>query len=798
MYRVFSCIAYQHDWRLTVIAALVCLVGAVTTLRLFQRARDTAGSTRATWLGLAAFAGGASVWATHFVAILAYQAGVPVGYEIAPTLISLVLAVVVGGAGFWIALLPGAASMVVGGAIAGIGYTLMHYIGMTALELPGTLHWDLVPLTASVMAPLLLMMVALLGAGFARNDRSAGMAVGTGAFFLGIVALHFVAMSGLTVTPDPSLGVEPGAVDSAVLAVAIAVVTFTLLTIALVCIYVDRKLQQEQVEEETRLHAFADASVEGIVLCNGDTIVDANVSFEKLIGAPVAALVGRGFASFLVDDKIDLNDLERFPMEAEICSELDVLIPVELVARDVPFRGGTRRVYAVRDLSERRAAQRRIHHMAYHDALTGLPNRAFFSEALRDGLLRAEREGEEVAILCLDLDRFKEVNDIFGHQAGDQFLQTVARDMQAVLKPGEILVRIGGDEFVVMQHGMAQPSGASELAERLERAVTKDIEVGGVMLRAGVSIGIAIYPQDGTEAEVLHGNADAALYRAKQEERGSYRFFKPEMDLALRDRRTLQSEMRQALARGEFCVHYQPQARTASDEISGFEALLRWEHPTRGLIGPTTFIAAAEETGFIIELGEFVLRTACAEAASWDKPLTIAVNLSPVQVQHGNLVDTVRGILEETGLDPARLELEITESVLIHDFDRALTVLNGLKVLGASVAMDDFGTGYSSLAYLQAFPFDRIKIDRSFIARLESHPQSEAIIRAIVGLGRGLNVPVTAEGVETPEQRLFLSALQCHEIQGFLIGEPNPIQAFHTVVRSAKAGEGADKNTAAA
>ena len=348
--------------------------------------------------------------------------------------------------------------------------------------------------------------------------------------------------------------------------------------------------------------------------------------------------------------------------------------------------------------------------------------------------------------------------------------------MSAELSAGETLARVGGDEFVIVQSGVPQPSGAEDLARRLLEAVCRDVDIDGVTFRAAASIGIALYPRDGKDVATLHPNADAALYRAKEGGRGCFRFFEPEMDLQLRARRTLQLEMRDALKRREFKLYYQPQAGTMTGVISGFEALIRWEHPKRGLINPDDFISASEENGFIVELGEFVLRTACAEAATWTKPLNISVNLSPVQFQHGDLFALVRDVLTETGLDPKRLELEITESVLILDFNRAVELLNQIKELGVCVAMDDFGTGYSSLAYLQAFPFDRIKIDRSFIAKLHENKQSEAIIRAIVGLGRGLDVPITAEGVETEAQQAFLAELDCAEIQGFLIGRPQPIE----------------------
>jgi predicted signal transduction protein with EAL and GGDEF domain len=311
--------------------------------------------------------------------------------------------------------------------------------------------------------------------------------------------------------------------------------------------------------------------------------------------------------------------------------------------------------------------------------------------------------------------------------------------------------------------------------------VAGDIELGGNMLRLGMSIGVAIYPTDGTDITILLANADAALYRAKAEARGSIRFFEPDMDKRLRHRRALQHDLQAALARDELTLHYQPQA-SIGGEIVGFEALVRWQHPLRGMVSPAEFIPLAEESGLIVPMGEWILREACREAASWPHPLRIAVNLSPVQFRHGDLPTLVHTVLLETGLAANRLEIEITEGVLIGDFSRALSILRRLKNLGLRIAMDDFGTGYSSLSYLQSFPFDKIKIDQAFITNLEHNPQSAAIIRAVIGLGRGLVLPVVAEGVETKAQLEFLSSEACDEVQGYLIGRPQPIGCYSDIV----------------
>ena len=432
------------------------------------------------------------------------------------------------------------------------------------------------------------------------------------------------------------------------------------------------------------------------------------------------------------------------------------------------------------DVTDRRRAEEWIVHMARHDALTDLPNRAAFNEHLAATLEKAAQAGESFALLCIDLARFKEVNDVFGHVIGDELLRALSHRLRAAMGSA-FLARLGGDEFVLVQTEGTQPADAAALAERLLATVADDLDIDGTLLRVGMSIGVAIYPSDGADAATLIGNADAALYRAKAQGRGMICFFEAGMDKRLRERREIQQELRTAVPRGELVLHYQPQARIGG-KVVGFEALVRWNHPTRGMIPAGTFVPIAEESGLILPIGEWVLREACREAAGWPQHLQIAVNLSPIQFHHGDLPGLVHSILLETGLSPGRLELEITEGVLIGDFSRASSILRRLKVLGVRIAMDDFGTGYSSLSYLHSFPFDKIKIDRAFIANLDSNPQSAAIVRAVIALGRGLDLPVVAEGVETDEQLAFLAREACGEIQGYLIGRPQPIKNYDELV----------------
>ena len=422
---------------------------------------------------------------------------------------------------------------------------------------------------------------------------------------------------------------------------------------------------------------------------------------------------------------------------------------------------------------EVRKATEKVLHLANHDALTSLPNRTFFHDRAEQELAQAGRTGASVAVLCLDLDGFKKVNDTLGHAGGDDLLQRVATRLRDGLRKGDTLARLGGDEFAVVQAGAVQPTGAAELAERLIASLAGSGGCDGAGPEVGVSIGIALSPGNGIDVDTLLSRADMALYRAKAEGRGTFRFFEPEMDAQLQMRRTVERDLRAALRAGSLLVHYQPQADAQTGGIVGFEALVRWPHPERGLIPPADFVPLAEECGLIRPLGEWVLRTACAEAASWPDHLRLGVNLSPLQVR-ADLPQLVADILRETGLAPGRLELEVTESVLIRDTKNAFMVLSELKALGVAVELDDFGTGYSSLSYLQRFPFNRIKIDRSFVNGLLQRPEAASIVRAIMALGSSLQMGVIAEGVENVQQLEALQRDGCGEVQGFLISRPMP------------------------
>jgi diguanylate cyclase (GGDEF)-like protein len=440
------------------------------------------------------------------------------------------------------------------------------------------------------------------------------------------------------------------------------------------------------------------------------------------------------------------------------------------------------------DITERRRADAALAFMARHDSLTELPNRTLFHERLAEAIAMA-RLGTHSALLCLDLDRFKVINDTLGHPVGDSLLRAVAGRLTSAVRDVDTVARLGGDEFAILQVGVSSSEEAVVLAGRIIGAMSQPFEIDGHRVVAGTSIGISVTPRDGLSSDALLKNADIALYLAKTEGRGAYRFFEPEMDAEVRARRVVELELRNALPAEAFELHYQPVLDLQSGGVTGFEALIRWNHPVRGLISPSEFIPTAEEFGLIVPIGKWVLRQACVEAASWPRDIEIAINLSPAQFKSGQLLDDVREALTVSGLDPRRLELEITESLLLENSEDTLAILHRLRALGIRIALDDFGTGYSSLGYLRSFPFDKIKIDRSFIKDVDTNSDSAVIVGAIVGIAQGLGMTTVAEGVETRGQLAKVRDQGCSKVQGYLFSRARPAGEITALIRTLRIPE---------
>ena len=773
--KIIACLVNEHDYRMVLVAGAVCLCASLTTFKIYSRMNGARGLVRGTWLLLTALVAGSGVWATHFLAILAYDPGVKTGYSPTGTMMSLMVAVVFMAAGFFAATANRErGNQLAGGMLIGLGVAGMHYTGMTSFVTQGVITWEAATIGASVLVGILGAAAALMVAGDARTlPRQIFAAV---ILTLGVFALYFTGMGAITITPDPTV-VVPDQLGG-VMTLAVAAITGLIMLGGLGAVLIESTTSRSALE---RIRTLANAAYEGIVVIQNGVIKDANAAFCDLSGTTLEDLLGTPFNEALLsfDDALGVRiDAQRreghlHPLNGEQS------VPVEIFARvmDDGARHETRglMVLAIRDLRERRSAEEKIRYLAEHDGLTGLPNRNAMQSRLTAALDRVEASGETLALICVDLDHFKEANDLHGHLAGDAVLVEAARRLQSSVTAPSFAARLGGDEFVVVQiTDQDQPTAAAELAGGLLEALKEGMAHEGQDLAMAASLGVSLFPDDGRTGEALLANADMALYRAKENGRGTYRFFKREMDETIRERRNLARELRQAIIDEDLVVHYQPQARASDGEILGFEALVRWRHPVRGMIPPLDFIPLAEETGLILPLGEWVLRKSCAEAAGWDRPLSIAVNLSPLQLNQPNLQQIVHGILIETGLSPMRLELEVTESALFKDYQRALDNLRRLKALGVRIAMDDFGTGFSSLSTLQSFPFDKIKVDKSFVENIHRDARATVIVKAVLGLGRSLDIPVVAEGVETDEQLQFLRGEDCAEVQGYAIGRPAP------------------------
>jgi diguanylate cyclase (GGDEF)-like protein len=530
-----------------------------------------------------------------------------------------------------------------------------------------------------------------------------------------------------------------------------------------------------------------------LVVCNDRYIEMYDLSRDVVVpGVNLRAILQhrKDRGSFAGDAEVYVRDLHSVVAKGDVQTQLVQAgdgRTISIVNRAMANGGW---VATHEDITERTRAEERIRHMARHDSLTGLPNRAAFREEMEQSLKRVRR-GQMIAAMCLDLDNFKNVNDTLGHLLGDKLLCAAATRLKEVVRETDTIARLGGDEFAVLQIGLDKPEAAGSFAQRIITAINQPYDLDGHQVVVSTSIGIAIAPNDGGTTEQLLRNADMALYRAKSDGRSVYRYFEPEMDQQLQARRSLEIDLRTAVQNDEFELFYQPQVDAVTEQITGCEALLRWNSPTRGMVSPGEFVSLAEEIGLIVPIGEWVLKQACCEAATWPKPVRVAVNLSPAQFKSRSVMQSVINALAVSGLEANRLELEITESVLLHDNEATLATLHQLRSFGIKISMDDFGTGYSSLSYLRSFPFDKIKIDRCFIKDISDKGDCAAIVKAVAGLGKGLGIATTAEGVETVEQLHKVRSEGCTEVQGYLFSAPQPAAALREYFERKKASRAA-------
>ena len=758
-------------------AAIACVFSAFTGLYLFERAATASGPFRHGWILGSAITLGTGLWVSSAVCLLAWQPFLDLAKILRLTVSGAAITVPVVMVGLEIAARYRRYGPVFGGGLLGAGiaiglpaatfgapaifFSFPHFLAWTGAVVLGASALCLVcrkNTIADRIAAAVLLSIAVLFTNLVLASSFGGIQLPTG---------------------DASLVIHRTALNA-----AIALVTIVMLNVGLCAAILDeflssrmRREAQRLRESERRFRLLADATFEGIVIHEGGKILNTNAAFCDLMGLNPKQIIGTEFEAYIPREfRSRLNRvLENVNFEPE---ELALILangnrlPIEIFQRQIDFEGRSTGVIAIRDISERKLAAERISYLAHHDTLTGLPNRVLLNDLLVPKLRDLDSENHKIGILHLDLDRFRLTNEIHGSAVGDRVLRTITERLHETLQGHDYLARIGNDEYAVILNHIDRPDRAAQMAERLLAVIARPIDVSGLDIEISVCIGIAVAPDDGNTAEQILRNASLALQRAKEAGKGVIRFFESSMDDRLRARRTLERDLKQAIEHRQIEVHYQPLYSSSKNSLAGFEALARWYHPQHGLIPPTEFIPVAEESGLIIPLGQAVLWAACAEAATWAAPLRVAVNLSPAQFRHPGLVDGIYAVLEGTGLEPERLELEVTESVLIAETGHALVTMQRLKKMGIRLALDDFGTGYSSLSYLHRFPFDKIKIDRSFVAALEQDSEAMAIVRAVVAMGHSLRMTVTAEGLETHEQLGYLRELSCDHLQGFLLGKP--------------------------
>jgi diguanylate cyclase (GGDEF)-like protein len=657
MIDVVLCTVQQHDLRLVGMALLICLTGSIATVQLFNRVRASSSYRRFGWIALTSVGAGTMVWATHFVAMMAFRTTAPVILDPILTLSSLLAVIGIAMPGLALAAHRRRWAGALGGAVIGLGITVMHYIGMSAYRVDGivTWNWNYVAASALLSSGLAALSFHVLTGRSAWRNANAVCLLSAA-----VAALHFTGMTAMSITVL-KLG-----------------------------------------------HGLSDLTM--VTLATTTTVA-------------TGIIVGCAAISALID-------------------------------------GHTQ--------SE---TYRRLRYLAMHDSLTDLPNRMCFIEELERRFLI--KDGYPcMAVIMMDLSRFKVVNDTYGHQAGDQLLVALSTRMTAMLKPGECIARLGGDEFsAVISYN--EPVDLEDFLARLTAVCSAPFLFDRFTASIGANIGVALAIHDGFDADALLAKADLALYRAKSIHSNEPCFYDSEMDDAVREGRELVVDLRTALDEGAFELHYQVQASVTTGEICGYEALIRWHHPVRGMVPPASFIPLAEKSGDIVPLSIWILRQACFEAALWTNRHPVSVNLSPMHLADPRLIETVRSALNDSGLPPERLLLELTESAIIHDRRFALEQLRALKAMGIAIALDDFGVGYSSLDVLRSFPFDRIKLDASFVSEIEHDEQAVSILRSVAALGATLNMPVLAEGVEEAAQLSIVAREGCTAVQGYLIGKPS-------------------------
>ncbi len=799
MYRVLACLTNEHDYWLVGLAALVCIATALTSFRMYSIARASQGGRRFGWAVITGVCTGSGIWATHFVAMLAYRGGLPTYYEPVATLGSLLVAIALAACGFTLAARDDRWS-VVGAAVVGMAIGGMHYVGMHALIIPGELRWDAQLVTASLLIGVVLSAAAVLV--FHRKTGTAAIASAGGLLTLAICGLHFTAMGAVTVQPDPTIAFQGFGINRAEMALAVAAVTFIVLLTALAAAAIQKTnlrceavLREQNSLFELALHHLPVGlsmfdSEQRLILCNpayrrlydlSDHLSRRGADFSDIVVDYVQRAGGTTDDPSINSARSWITEhLSKLRLGNAFTETLRLADGRSIFKRVSPITGGGW-VDIQEDVTAVEKSGEKIEWLARHDALTNIANRFQFRERLeRQFECYDPRQG--FALHWIDLDHFKDINDQYGHQVGDAYLKSVANRLATSLRAGDLVGRLGGDEFAILQVGGGRKDLAEQFAARVLKNISQPHEILGHKLNASASIGVALAPEHGQDPDQLFVSADSALYYAKLNGRAAAIVYEPGCVEAASPPNPLKAELQQVVERDELVLHYQPIVDLREKRVSSFEALMRWKHPSRGVIPPSEFIGLAEETRAIVQMGNWALKQACRDAKSWPDGINVSVNVSAVQLENGDLYEAVIAALVAAGLEPQRLQLEITETVLMHDTQRTQGILRKLNNLGVTIALDDFGTRFSTLNCLRSFPFKKVKIDRSFVHDVSEHQDKLAIVRSLADLASELNMRSVAEGVETAAELMAVTSAGFDAAQGFYFSLPVPARALNRTI----------------
>ncbi|RNF38783.1 bifunctional diguanylate cyclase/phosphodiesterase [Planococcus salinus] len=786
-------VTFSYDFSLILLSIFVAVFTSLVALDISTRLADSEGIRRFRWIGSGAIVLGLGTWAMHFIAMLAFQLDMEVTYDISMVIISIIPALLACGIAFYTISKPSPnrLRLVIAALFIGTGIISMHYFGMEAMQMPASITYDPFLWVLSVIIAYATSLIALyLLFSVQQMSRFHWQKVAAAVIMAGaVVGMHYTGMAAAMFSPDaahPHAG--HASISSPILAYAIGISMLMILILASVNVRVDQKISARTAESERKFQSVIESANDAIIVSDSNgNILQWNQGAQTIFGYAKEEVLGLNL-DLIVPDQFKTAHRQGMARYLETKKPRVIGKTVELTGlrkdgTEFPFdmslgawetNKGIFFSSIIRDITERKATEKEISNLVYLDSLTGLPNRHLFNDRLASALRQSKENDAHFSLLSIDLDYFKLVNDTFGHAIGDLLLVEVTKQLQLITTDTDTVSRLGGDEFILLLPGTDYEKAATQAKLILDQ-LSEPFHIDGEEVFITPSIGISMYPADGNDQDSLIKHADMAMYRVKEEGKNSFQFFKQEMNDSVSRKSRLATGLRKGLEQGEFFLQYQPQIDIKTERIIGVEALIRWEHPEWGIVSPADFIPVAEETGIIVQLGEYVLHTACRQNKAWQDaglpPFRVAVNISARQFSQSNLAATVSQALDQSGLDPKYLELELTESI-IQGASSAVTAMKELKSMGLHLSIDDFGTGYSSLSYLKLFPIDTLKIDQYFTRNIQADTKDAALVDTIIRMAHNLELNVIAEGVETDEQLAFLRQRHCDQAQGYYFNKP--------------------------